>query len=96
MSTYRDIIDDKVTEWQNTLKRLEEQVDKAPSGVKAERRAKLDQFRSRIESAEIQLRTLDKQEKVENTMEIKDKILEIFGSIDREIPLHEEKTPYML
>ncbi len=95
-STYQDIIDDKVTAWQNRLKRLEDHADKASSGTRAELKEKLGRLRSKIERAEVQLRTLDEQEKAENTIEIKDKILQVFGSIDKEFPLYEEQTPYML
>ncbi len=38
--TYTDIIDDKVAEWQSSLKKLEEQSGKAPSDTKATRSAK--------------------------------------------------------
>ena len=34
--TYKDIIDDKIAEWQRSLKKLEEQAGKAPSGSKSE------------------------------------------------------------
>lgn len=95
-STYKDIIDDKVAAWQKSLIKLEEQAAKASSDRKAELRAKLDQFRSKIDNAVVQLQSLDEQEKVANTMETKDKILQIFNSIDEEFPRYEEQTPYML
>jgi len=95
-STYKDIIDDKVAAWQKSLKNLEEQAAKASSDTKAKRRAKLDQLRSKIDNAVIQLHSLDEQEKVDNTMETKDKILQIFNSIDEDFPRYEEQTPYML
>lgn len=94
-STYRDIIDDKVAAWQNGLKKLEEQAD-GSSDAKAALRAKLDQFKPKIENAVIQLHTLDQQENAANTMEIKDRILQIFNSIDKDFPRYEEHTPYML
>ena len=95
-STYKDIIDDKVAAWQKGLKKLEEQAAKASSDTKAKLRAKLDQLRSKIDNAVIQLHSLDEQEKVANTMETKDKILQIFNSIDEDFPRYEEQTPYML
>lgn len=95
-STYRDIIDEKVAEWQKSLKKLEEQAAGAPSETKVEMRRKLDQLRLQIEKAAAQLRTLDEQENVRNTMEIKDKILQIFSSIDRDFPRYDGQTPYML
>lgn len=95
-STYRDLIDDKVAAWQNALKRLEEQAAKASSETRAKRMAKLDRLRLEIDSAATQLHTLDRQEHAGNTMEIKDRILEIFNTIDKDFPRYEEKTPYML
>ena len=95
-STYKDIIDDKVAAWQIGLKKLEEQAAKASSTTKAELRSKLDQLRTKIDNAVIQLNTLDEQEKVANTVEIKDKILKIFNSIDKDFLRFEEQTPYML
>lgn len=95
-STYKDIIDDKVADWHNKLKKLEEQAAKASSDRKAELRAKLDRLKSRIEHAVNQLHGLDGQEKVENTLETKDKILQIFNAIDEDFPRYEEQTPYML
>lgn len=95
-STYRDIIDDKVAAWQNGLKKLEEQTAGASSETKVEMKKKLDQLKVQIEKAVIQLRTLDEQENVKNTLEIKDKILQIFSSIDRDFPRYEGQTPYML
>lgn len=95
-STYKDIIDDKVAAWRKGLARLEEIAAKASTGEKAELRAKLGQLKPRIDDAVIQLQTLDKQENVKNTIEVKDKILAIFNSIDKDFPRYEEQTPYML
>ncbi len=92
--TYKDIIDDKITEWQNSFKKLEEQVEAASSDIKLNDRK--EQFRSAIDTAIVQLRQLDEQETVANTMETKDKILQIFDSIDRDFKSFEEKTPFML
>ncbi len=44
----------------------------------------------------MQLRHLDEQETVENTMETKDKILKIFSSVDQSFQGVEDKTPFML
>jgi len=95
-STYKDIIDDKVAAWQKSLKKLEEQAAKGSSDGKAQLRAKLDQLKSKIDNAVIQLQRLDEQEKVANTLETKDKILQIFNSVDKDFLQHEEQTPYML
>ena len=94
--TYKDIIDDKIAEWQNNLEKLEEQAASATSDTKARLHAKKEQFKSAIDSAIIQLRNLDEHETVANTMETKDKILKIFSSIDKDFKGYEEKTPFML
>lgn len=94
--TYTDIIDDKVAEWQSSLKKLEEQSGKSPSDTKATRSEKTRQLSSAIDKAIVQLRSLDKQETADNTMETKDKILQIFTSIDKGFIGFEDKTPFML
>lgn len=94
--TYTDIIDDKVAEWQSSLKTIEEQSGKAPSDTKATRSAKIRQLSSAIDKAIVQLRSLDKQETVDNTMETKDKILQIFTSIDKGFIGFGDKAPFML
>lgn len=94
--TYKDIIDDKIAEWQSGLKKLEEQAGKATSHTKVKLSAKTEQFKSAIDAAIVQLRYLDEQETVANTMETKDQILKIFGSIDKDFIGYEEKTPFML
>lgn len=94
--TYQDIIDDKIAEWQNSLKKLEEHAEKASAGTQSEIRARMEKFKSAIATATVQLHTLDEHETVGNTMETKDKILEIFDSIDRDFPGYEDLTPFML
>lgn len=94
--TYKDIIDDKIAEWQSDLKKLEEQAGKATSDTKAKLSAKTEQLKSAIDSAIVQLRNLDEQETVGNTMETKNKILKIFSSIDKDFIGYEDKTPFML
>lgn len=94
--TYKDIIDDKLTEWQNGLRKLEEQAGKATSESKAKLNAKREQLQSAIDTAIVKLRNLDEQETVDNTMETKDEILKIFSSIDKDFTGHEGKTPFML
>jgi hypothetical protein len=95
--TYKDIIDDKIAEWQNSLKKLEEQTGAARSDTKKDKlRAKTNQLRSAIDKAIVQLRDLDEQETVANTMETKDQIVKIFTSIDKDFIGNEESSPYML
>ena len=95
-STYRDIIDGKITEWQSDLKKLEEQAQKSSIDTRNDLNAKIEQFRSTIATAAVKLRNLDKHETAGNTMETKDKILEIFRLIDTDFPKFVEKTPFML
>ena len=94
--TYKDIIDDKVAEWQSDLKRLEEQSKKASSDTQAKHRAKMMQIKAAIHTAKFQLSALDEQETTGNTMETKDKILQIFDTIDRDFPWYEDTTPFMI
>jgi hypothetical protein len=94
--TYKDIIDDKVAEWQNDLKKLEAQTKKATSESKDKLSTTTKQLRSAIDRATVQLRYLDEQETIDNTMETKDKILKIFSSIDKDFTGFEEKSPFML
>jgi hypothetical protein len=94
--TYKDIIDDKVAEWQSHLNKLEEQSKKFSSDTQDKLIAKMEQLKSSIDTAIFQLHNLDEQETAGNTMETKDKILEIFDSIDKDFPKYEDKTPYMI
>lgn len=94
--TYRDIIEDKITEWQNNLKKLEEEAQKAPNDKKNDFNAMIKKFRSTIATATVDLRTLDKNETAANTMETKEQILAIFRSIDTDFPKSKDKTPFML
>jgi hypothetical protein len=94
--TYKDLIDEKTAEWQSSLKKLEEQAGKSSSNTKTMLNTKIEQFKSAIDTAIIQLHDLDKQETVDNTMETKNQILKIFSSIDKDFKEYEEVTPFML
>jgi len=94
--TYKDIIDDKVIEWQRGLKKLEQQIEGATAANKDQLSEKAEQLKSAIDAAAVQLHELDKQETAANTMETKDKILEIFSSIDKGFSEYQKKTPFML
>ena len=95
-TTYKDIIDDKVTEWRSNLKKIEEQGGKASADSQTEIRAKMQQLKSAIDTAAVQLYNLDEQETVGNTMETKDSILKIFSSVDKDFLEFEDKTPFMI
>ncbi len=94
--TYKDIIDEKVAEWQMGIKKLEEQMGKATSDSKARLQEKMTQLTSAIDSAIVQLKDLDRQETLSNTVEIKDKIMRVFDSIDRDFTGVDDRTPFML
>lgn len=94
--TYRDIIDDKITEWRKGLVTLEKQAEKATSDTQAIIRPKVRELKAAIDTATVQLYHLDKQETVSNTMETKNEILRIFRSIDIDFTGYEDKTPFML
>ena len=94
--TYKDIIDDKIIEWQRGLQKLEEQKEKGTVVYKAQFSAKVEQLKSAIDAAIVHLHNLDEQETADNTMETKDKILKIFSSIDKSFSEYQKKTPFML
>ena len=58
--------------------------------------AKVEELKSAIEDAIVQLHNLDEQETAQNTMETKERILKIFSSIDQDFTEYQEKTPFML
>lgn len=95
-SVYRDIIDDKVAEWRNNLSQLEALVARSDGEKQKQLEATVNDLRKRLDSAVVQLLTLDSSETVENTVETKNQILEIFSSVDSSFPQQDTKTPYML
>lgn len=94
--TYTEIIDDKIAEWRTNLKKLEDQAQTATPNKKSELNSKANKLKLAINHAIVQLRNLDEQETVDNTMETKNEIISIFSTIDKEFQGHEEKTPFML
>lgn len=94
--TYRDIIDDKIAEWQQGLKKLEDRVEKSAADSKSPLSAKVEQIKLKIDAATIELHNLDERETVDNTMKTKGKILKIFSNIDKEFSKFQQKTPFML
>ena len=95
-STYQDLIENKIAEWQNSLEKLEERARKAGSGSQEQFSQLLQQMNSSVESATNELRSLSDQESAQNTITIKEKILKVFNSIDQDLKSFEEKTPFML
>ena len=95
-TTYTDIIDDKILEWQQKLGKLHGYVSRASVEHKKELDSKITALHAAVEDAKMSLRELDERETAENTMETKEKILNIFISIDKHFLEYQEKTPFML
>lgn len=94
--TYRDIIDEKIAEWQQGLAELGKMTERAAAENKDMLSAKVEELKSAIDAAIVQLHNLDEQETAQNTMETKERILKIFSSIDQDFTEYQEKTPFML
>ena len=94
--TYRDIIDEKIAEWQQGLEELGKMTERATVENKGMLSAKVEELKSAIEDAIVQLHNLDEQETAQNTMETNERILKIFSSIDQDFTEYQEKTPFML
>ncbi len=94
--TYRDIIDEKIAEWQQGLEELGKMTERATVENKGMLSAKVEELKSAIDAAIVQLHKLDEQETVQNTMETKEQILNIFSSIDQDFSEYQEQTPFML
>jgi len=94
--TYRDIIDEKIAEWQQSLAELGKMTERATAENKDMLSAKVEELKSAIDAAIVQLHNLDEQETAQNTMETKERILKIFSSIDQDFTEYQEKTPFML
>ncbi len=95
-NSYRELIEEKIEEWQGKLSGLKEIVTKEEPKGNEEPFKMFEQLSKAVDSAALNLRELDKQENAGNTMMIKEKILEIFDSIDKVLVDHEDKTPFML
>ena len=91
-TTYGDLIDEKITEWQSTFQRIEK-VFKKDSETSSENISKLKEA---MTNAVQQLQELDKKEHAGNTVEIKNQILAVFDSIDRQFIAYTETSPFML
>ena len=94
--TYRDIIDEKIAEWQQGLEELGKMTERATVENKGMLSSKVEELKSAIDAAIVQLHNLDEQETAQNTMETKERILKIFSSIDQDFTEYQEKTPFML
>ncbi len=95
-STYRDLIESKISEWQNSIQQLEERSHKAGSADKEKIGSMVNELNATVKKASLDLRQLQEQENDKNTLEIKEQMLTIFDSVDKDLRGYEEKTPYML
>ena len=95
-SSYHDIIEKKIEEWQKSILKLEERARKANRDTATRLGQSLEKLNESINASISELRELDQQEDNRNTLAIKEKMLEIFDSVDKELTTQEEKTPFML
>lgn len=95
-SSYHELIEEKIVEWQSKLTNLEENIRKSGQKNYQEKIKMLETLNSRVHSAALQLRDLDVEEDAERTMEIKDKVLALFDAVDRNLVEYQETTPFML
>ena len=95
-STYIDIIESKIAEWKEKIDLLKKRTEKASADDKEQLTLKINRLSSAVETAKFQLHDLDRLEDSSNTLMIKDKILKIFESIDKDLIISDEKTPFML
>jgi hypothetical protein len=95
-STYIDIIESKIEEWKGKIDLLKKRAEKASADDKDKLTLKINQLSSGVEAATFQLHDLDRIEDSNNTLTVKDQILKIFESIDKDMIISDEKTPFML
>jgi len=95
-SSYQELIEEKIEEWQNRLSQIEELVKKERPKGNEETFKMFEQLSKAVDSATLKLRELDKEENAGNTLMIKENILKIFDSIDQVLVDHVDKTPFML
>jgi predicted nucleic acid-binding Zn-ribbon protein len=95
-TTYQDLIDNKIAHWQDTIRKIEERVGQTGSDSREEARQSLQKLRDSFASAQAELHEVSSRETVQNTLAVKDQILKIFDSIDRELTAFDESTPFML
>ncbi len=95
-STYQDLIDNKVAQWQSAIATIEARVSKAGSGGREALSQPLRHLKDSVEAATSELHELSNRETVQNTLAIKDEILKIFDSIDRDLTAFAERSPFML
>ena len=94
--TYADIIEDKIEEWRTKLVELKRMTEEARPEQRAELNERRTRLLSAINTATLQLHELSARETTANTMVVKDSILKIFDSIDRDLTISETMPPYML
>lgn len=96
-SPYHDLIEDKIREWRIKLDNIEERTLKGKSAAAREQFGKMtDRLNADVNTAILQLRKLEKKEETGDAATMKDRILEIFDSVDKNIRSYDVKTPFML
>lgn len=95
-TTYQDLIDNKIAHWHDSIRKIEERVGQAGSNSREEIRQSLQKLKDSVASAQAELHEVSNRETVQNTLAVKDQILKIFDSIDRDLTAFDESTPFML
>lgn len=95
-ATYQDLIDNKVAHWQAVIATIEERLSKPGSGDREALSQSLQQLKDSVAAATSELHELNNRETAETTLAVKDQILKIFDSIDRDLSAFVERSPFML
>ncbi len=95
-SPYHDLIEDKIREWRTEIEKLDERMLKGKFATKEQSGTMIDRLNAAVNTAILELRELEKKEQPGNTATMKDRMLEIFDSVDKNIRSYESKTPFML
>ncbi len=95
-SPYHDLIEDKIREWRSDIEKLEEKTLTGNSATREQFGKMLGRLNAAVNTAILELRELEKKEDAGNTATMKDRMLEIFDSVDKNIRSYESKTPFML
>ena len=95
-TTYQDLIDNKIAQWQDTIRTIEARVGQAGSGSREEASQSLQKLKDSVAAAQVELHEASNRETVQNTLAVKDQILKIFDSIDRDLTAFTQSSPFML
>lgn len=96
-SPYHDLIEDKISDWRASVEKIEERMLKGKSAAAKGYPGKMiDRLNADVNTAVLQLRELEKKEERGDTATMKDRMLEIFDSVDKNIRSYDAKAPFML